>query len=251
MCPLSLMGHKYENFPDLGGAMRFQDKQDGVLPLISSYFPHELLLSALDDSKIGVVICDRRLRFKALNQSLAKMNNVPMEAHLGHSLHQILGSFAENLVPLYERVFATGHPSTDLEVTGHLPKRSGAGRWITNLFPLNDGSGRLRLVGCFVVEMALPSMSNSLPSNPIGKSKLVIGNEPSSVDRCQRRLLSHREQEVLRLLAEGKSNKEISSVLGISSRTVETYRARLMLKLDANSIVHLVQYAIRNHILTA
>lgn len=230
--------------------MRFQDKQEGVLPPISSYFPYQTLLSALDDSKVGVVICDRRLRYKALNQSLAEMHNVPIEAHLGHSLHQILGSFAMKLAPLYERVFATGHPSTNLEVTGQLPKRSAVGRWIDNLFPLKDGSGRVKHVGCFVIEITPPSISNALPWSPIGKPKSVIGNHPSGLDRRKRTLLSHREQEVLRLLAEGKSSKEISSVLSISFRTVETYRARLMLKLGANSVVDLVHYAIRNRVVT-
>jgi DNA-binding NarL/FixJ family response regulator len=62
--------------------------------------------------------------------------------------------------------------------------------------------------------------------------------------------LSTREQDVVRLIAEGRSNKEISSVLAISVRTVETYRARLMLKLGASSVAQLVHYAIRNHIIT-
>jgi DNA-binding CsgD family transcriptional regulator len=236
--------------PTLGGALRFQDKRAGVLPLISSYFPRQTLLSALDDSKVGVVICDRRFRYKALNQSVAEIHNVPIKAHLGHSFHQVLGSFAEKVVPLWETVFATGHPFTNLEVTGKLPKRSSVGSWVENLFPLMDGGGRVTHVGCFVIEITPPPMSSSPASSPIGKASSVSGSQPSSPDRRQRALLSQREQEVLRLLAEGKSNKEISSVLAISVKTVETYRAKLMLKLDANSIVDLVRYAIRNHIVT-
>ena len=38
--------------------------------LVSGYFPGEKLLSALNDSKIGVVICDRQMRYKALNETL-------------------------------------------------------------------------------------------------------------------------------------------------------------------------------------
>jgi DNA-binding CsgD family transcriptional regulator len=62
--------------------------------------------------------------------------------------------------------------------------------------------------------------------------------------------LSRREREVVRLVAEGKTSKEISSALVISVRTVETYRARLMLKLRATSTAQLVHYAIRNRIVT-
>jgi DNA-binding NarL/FixJ family response regulator len=61
-------------------------------------------------------------------------------------------------------------------------------------------------------------------------------------------LLTDREREVMQLLAEGKVNKEVASALGISVKTVETHRAALMRKLGMNSIVELVHYAIRNHL---
>ena len=60
--------------------------------------------------------------------------------------------------------------------------------------------------------------------------------------------LSGREREILQLLAENKTNKEIAVRLGISVRTVETHRRSIMQKLNANSIVKLVHYAIRNGI---
>ena len=60
--------------------------------------------------------------------------------------------------------------------------------------------------------------------------------------------LSSRERQILQLLAENKSNKDIAKALGISVRTVETHRRSVMQKLDANSIVELVHYAIRNGI---
>ena len=219
-------------------------------PLISSYFPRRKLLTALNDSKVGVIICDRRLRYKALNQSVAEIHNVPIEALLGQSVHQILGSLADKVVPLWENVFATGQPLSNWEVTGQLPKRSGVVRWIENLFPLTDGNGRITQAGCFVIELAPQPIPISPHSDPTCKATSVTGHEPPSPDRRQRTSLSRREEEVVRLLAEGKSNKEISSILVISVRTVETYRSRLMLKLQATSIVHLIHYAIRNHIVT-
>jgi len=60
--------------------------------------------------------------------------------------------------------------------------------------------------------------------------------------------LSAREREILQLLAENKGNKEIATRLSISVRTVETHRRSIMQKLNANSIVELVHYAIRNGI---
>jgi DNA-binding NarL/FixJ family response regulator len=60
-----------------------------------------------------------------------------------------------------------------------------------------------------------------------------------------------RELEILRLLAEGKSNKEIAALLGITVRTVETHRAKIMLKLGLHSLVELVHYALRNEIISS
>jgi DNA-binding NarL/FixJ family response regulator len=57
--------------------------------------------------------------------------------------------------------------------------------------------------------------------------------------------LSGREQEVLRLLAQGYSNKEIAARLEISVKTVETYKARSMEKLGLGSRVDLVRYAVQ------
>lgn len=54
---------------------------------------------------------------------------------------------------------------------------------------------------------------------------------------------SARETEVIRLLAQGSSNKQIALLLGIAVRTVETHRAKIMLKLGLHSIVELVHYA--------
>jgi DNA-binding NarL/FixJ family response regulator len=63
--------------------------------------------------------------------------------------------------------------------------------------------------------------------------------------------LTMRERQVMQLLADGRSNKEIGTVLMISAKTVETYRARIMSKLGLRSMNQLVRYAIRHRIITA
>lgn len=63
-------------------------------------------------------------------------------------------------------------------------------------------------------------------------------------------ILTHREREIVQLLAESKSNKEVSTLLGISVKTVQTHRAKIMRKLGINSVVELVHYAIRNNLVS-
>lgn len=64
-------------------------------------------------------------------------------------------------------------------------------------------------------------------------------------------LLSERETQVLRLVVEGRRNKEIASSLDISVKSIETYRLRLMKKTGCSSIAELVRYAIRERIAVA
>lgn len=61
-------------------------------------------------------------------------------------------------------------------------------------------------------------------------------------------LLTGREREVVHLLADGKSNKEIASALGISTKTAEAHRSNIMRKLNLHSIADVVRYAMRNQL---
>jgi DNA-binding NarL/FixJ family response regulator len=65
------------------------------------------------------------------------------------------------------------------------------------------------------------------------------------------RRLTPREREIVQLLAEGKSNKEVATALNISVKTAETHRTNIMRKLDLHSVSELVRYAVRNKIIEA
>jgi DNA-binding CsgD family transcriptional regulator len=66
-----------------------------------------------------------------------------------------------------------------------------------------------------------------------------------------RERLTDRQREVLQLVAEGKTMKEIGSILQMSPRTVASHKYKMMKKIGATSTVELVRYAIRNHIVAA
>lgn len=63
--------------------------------------------------------------------------------------------------------------------------------------------------------------------------------------------LTAREREIVQLLAEGRSNKEVAVTLGISVKTVDAHRANVMHKLNLHSVTDLVRYAVRNQIIAA
>jgi DNA-binding NarL/FixJ family response regulator len=79
------------------------------------------------------------------------------------------------------------------------------------------------------------------------------GGAPAGKNEAPRQgqALTTREREVLQLLAEGQSNKEVAATLGIGVKTAEAHRANLMRKLKVRSVSELVRYAIRNRIVEA
>jgi len=84
-------------------------------------------------------------------------------------------------------------------------------------------------------------MSSGIPRDAI---QAYLSNKERRSDP-----LSPREREVLQLIAEGKTIKEIAGILGISAKTIETHRMRLMDKLDIHDTAGLVRYAIRRGVI--
>lgn len=78
----------------------------------------------------------------------------------------------------------------------------------------------------------------------LDKGYAISRNEPPDMP-----ILTAREREVTQLLAEGKSSKEVATVLNLSTKTVETHRSNIMRKLGLHSIRDLVVYAIKNNII--
>jgi two-component system, chemotaxis family, CheB/CheR fusion protein len=193
--------------------------------------PQQSLAAVLGSSAIGLAVCDRQMRFRAINRALASMNGIPARAHISKKLHQILGSAAGRVGSAFEDVFKTGEPLSNIKLTAQLPARSGIGHWIEDYYPIKNTSGKVVQVGAIVLEVST--------KNRIGQPLTCL----------TRRQLSSRERQVIRLVAEGKPNREIATALGISVRTVETYRARMMLKLDLHSIADVARYAVFNKII--
>ena len=85
-----------------------------------------------------------------------------------------------------------------------------------------------------ISEMVLASFLNQKQMDPVAGSHLG---------------LTSREREVIQLVAEGKSTKEVAVLLGLSVKTADTHRSNLMRKLGVHSVSELVLYAIRNNII--
>jgi DNA-binding NarL/FixJ family response regulator len=98
---------------------------------------------------------------------------------------------------------------------------------------------------------AISELVDAIQAVLLGKrfvSPVVIQQDASRSGRSadlDKRVLSEREIDVLRLLVQGQRTKEIAENLGISAKTVETYRSRIGLKLGIDNLADLVKFAIR------
>ena len=138
-------------------------------------------------------------------------------------------------VPRAEVLILTMHSSEDL-IRGAL--EAGARAYV-----LKSDAGR-DLISAVHALVEHKAFLSSGASGPVLDSYLR-GAQPSASQHS----LTPREREILQLVAEGRSNKEIATTLTISTKTVETHRANLMHKLGLTSVGALVRYAVRNQII--
>jgi DNA-binding NarL/FixJ family response regulator len=95
--------------------------------------------------------------------------------------------------------------------------------------------------------MFLPSRANDLaPAGFVEAGRSASGSTVARVPK-----LTAREREVIQLVAEGKSSKEVASLLNFSVKTAETHRSNILRKLDLHSVADLVLYAVKNRIVQA
>jgi DNA-binding CsgD family transcriptional regulator len=290
------------------------------------------LPSLLRFSTIGVALFDGNLQCRAFNGALSRMIGASLKGHTGKQLHQVFALGAPKLELAFRRVWTSGNPLSNFEMTAGLPAGTKPRRWVMNFYPITDEAGHVRLVAttfCEVtqgrrVELRLSRLRDKFQSHVlqqpnhleeefsdvsartfdiVKRSLALLKNSLSlrfytSETQLEAALVRHalymsanrvpeptlapnaphtvyddevahfspstpnetdlaagcpslRERQVLRFLADGKSNKEIGFLLDISTRTVECYRARIMIKLDLHSTAALVRYAIRHRIIEA
>lgn len=104
--------------------------------------------------------------------------------------------------------------------------------------------------------IAVETLANHKPFFTPRATEVILGNfntggQRSKIPEEIRDRLTSREREIVQLLAEGKSSKEVANFLCISVKTVETHRANIMHKLQLHTVTELVRYAVRNQIIEA
>ncbi len=115
--------------------------------------PEKLLAAYFSSSTVGLCVLDSELRYLAVNRTLAALNGIPAALHLGKTVREILGDFADVAESELRRVFLTGKPAVNLEGSAVLATRTGSTHWVASSFPIKDGAGIITRIAVVVVEI--------------------------------------------------------------------------------------------------
>ncbi|MFN3323727.1 MAG: PAS domain S-box protein [Bryobacteraceae bacterium] len=107
----------------------------------------------LENAPAGFALFDREHRYVTVNRRLAAINGLPVEAHIGKTVRDIVPQAAPAIDPVIDRVFATAEPAP-IEVVGDVPVAGRVIRYfIVAFYPMPEPDGSVSLVGAFVVDV--------------------------------------------------------------------------------------------------
>ena len=113
-----------------------------------------LLDALLANAPVGIAFFDRELRWQQINQALADMNGVPVEAHIGRTPREVVPDLADLAMPLFQGVLDTGEAVREIEIVGETPKAPGVTRtWLENFYPVPGQCGETVGIGVTVMEI--------------------------------------------------------------------------------------------------
>lgn len=196
----------------------------GVRALIETRATYQVVAEASDGREAIVAARESAPDIAVLDYSLPELNGLDLTLSLRHEF------------PRMEILIYTMHDREDMimEVL-----RAGA-----RGFVLKSDTERHLLAALDALSIHRPYFSGAV-------SETLLDQFLKTAPHIAGTTLTHREREVVQMIAEGRINKEIAQLLSISVKTVETHRATAMHKLKLRTTADLVRYAVRNAIIQA
>ncbi|HLK66847.1 MAG TPA: response regulator [Bryobacteraceae bacterium] len=114
---------------------------------------YALLRALTEGAPVGFAFLDQEMRYRLVNPELASFNGVPVSAHIGRTIEEVVPTLAADVRRVIQRVVETGEPVLDHELIGETPKAPGQSRsWSASCYPVRSADGRLTGIGWAVVE---------------------------------------------------------------------------------------------------
>lgn len=182
---------------------------------------------------IGLALVDRELRFVRVNERLAAINGRPAAAHCGVLVRDVIPTLAPVVVPLYERVLATGTAVLDFEVCGRSPADPSDERvWLVNCHPVRDGAGGMAGVSVVVQDITARK-----------RAERALEDAHRTLEERVRERTAELAAAVERLRAEGAERVRIHAALELSEgkhrALIETIRDAVFTIDEAGTITYM------------
>jgi len=242
------------------------------------------LLQLIAAAPVGFALLDQNLRFVRINAALKVIDGHLADEHIGRTLREVIPEDASALEPLCREVLQTQTPILNVQIGG-VPVHGSANARVclASLYAVRPDGKTLNL-GLLIRDVSSYKMEtighfsslmtedfNTVLSAIAGSFNVALDNLPethpaftglkkalqSSEKSAQLirqllalagkggPLLTGREQQILQLIADGKSSQQIAKALSISFKTVAAHRSAIMKKLDAHEAASLIRHAIR------
>ena len=114
--------------------------------------PEKLLRAYFDSPNVGLCILDPKFRYLAINRTLASWNGVPVEAHIGKTIREVLGDIAEPLEVKFRQMLEEKAP-LHFELSGKPPSVTDSGHWVVHYLPIRDSDDIVQRVGAIVLNI--------------------------------------------------------------------------------------------------
>ncbi len=197
-----------------------------------------LLDAMLSSAPIGFAFYDRDLRYVRLNEHMARLHGLPVEAHIGKRYRDLLPAncsleLAQVAEGLLERVFETGRPIPEQEVTGHVPGDGELHTYRTSYFPVLVSGEEVRWTGVIVTDIterkrAEEAMRRSEKLAATGRLAASIAHEINnpleSVTNLLYLLRHHASLDGEALEYAALAQQELSRVAEVTQQTLRFYR---------------------------
>jgi formate hydrogenlyase transcriptional activator len=112
-----------------------------------------LLQTYFNSSTLGFCVLDAEFHYLALNAALARMNELPPEAHIGKTIREVLESLADQIEPELVQLLSNSESRLDVQISGPLRQETDIVHWIVHFFPIAYSDGSVKRIGAIVVEL--------------------------------------------------------------------------------------------------
>ena len=148
------------------------------------------LKSFFQGATAGLALLGKDLRYVQINATLAEMNGLAVEDHLGRTVGEVVPWIAAAVEPILHKVFATGEPVLNVEVSGECRPQPGVQRhWVESFFPITGSDGSPEGVGAIVVDITERKRAEAaLQSGPKGRRSQPGTIRTGRLDDFRRRL---------------------------------------------------------------